>query len=342
MWSRSALEALRDECFADDVDFDLSALAPLPEDAVRRYFESGGRLPLEECVRPIYEPPACSCAVSESEIAAAITRHGEVGLLLLTDLPPAPLAEIAELFDDFLQQSRGEPAAREYPPQLRHLAYKDPERGRNAASGEKKRMFDLSPARLRQLGPEEHLAPPPLRAIARFWQQVAGSVPKLLRALQLASGSAEMLEDDKMVDYFEKEHEAAPAQRCREHRDFGTLSLIFSHDAGLEALVHNEWRAIPPPPPGAAVLLFGWVAEIRSNGRLRACLHRVSDPPVGKAGHSPRRVSAVLFAAPQDIQQPLEPVVLEGEPRRYISGVSAEAQQMYAAGGQALQPFHAR
>ena len=35
----------------------------------------------------------------------------------------------------------------------------------------------------------------------------------------------------------------------------------------------------------------------------------------------PRRLSAVLFVAPKDVNTPLEPHVLPGEMRQYISGV---------------------
>ena len=291
-----------------------------------------------------------------------------------TELPTAPLDEIEAIFDDFLQVSRGEQPERSYPEGLQRLAYKDPQLGRNGASGDVKRMFDLNPKRLAKLGPLSELEPPPLRAVGLFWEQVlcasriiftpaccrhrlriharrqvAAGVPKLLRALEVASGSADMPRDDKydfrMVDYYEidrcSESEAAAAtvqRRCREHRDFGTLSLIFSRVDGLEALVNDQWRPIPPPPAGAAVLLFGWVAQIRSNGRLSACLHRVGDAPRNEEGRTTRRASAVLFAAPQDLQEPLEPVVREGEQRRYIAGVSAEAQQMYAAGAPPPMP----
>lgn len=132
-----------------------------------------------------------------------------------------------------------------------------------------------------------------------------------------------------MVNYYERPAGCMTVHRCREHRDFGTLSLIFSRVAGLEVLVNNEWRSVPPPPPGAAVMLFGWVTQIRSNGRLNAAMHRVRDPPADADNKSPRRVSAVLFAAPEDAQTPLEPILRDGEARRYISGVSAEAQHMY-------------
>ena len=81
--------------------------------------------------------------------------------------------------------------------------------------------------------------------------------------------------------------------------------------------------------PRAALLLFGWCTEIRSNGRLHAVQHRVIDEP-GPRERASRRTSAVFFVSPHDMQAPLHPVVLDGEAVQYVDGVSAEAQQMYS------------
>jgi hypothetical protein len=59
-------------------------------------------------------------------------------------------------------------------------------------------------------------------------------------------------------------------------------------------------------------------------------MHRVTDGQ-SIAGRSVRRTSAVFFISPPDMQAPLEPVVLPGESQTYVSGVSAEAQMMYAS-----------
>ena len=51
---------------------------------------------------------------------------------------------------------------------------------------------------------------------------------------------------------------------------------------------------------GSAVLLFGWGANIRSNDRIPAALHRVEDAGGQKEAMEvvPRRMSAILFIAP--------------------------------------------
>ena len=134
--------------------------------------------------------------------------------------------------------------------------------------------------------------------------------------------------------------------RCRAHRDFGSFTLVFCEQPGLQvqlgsgaggtASEEGSWRDVRPSGPGSALLLFGWCTQVRSNGRLHAALHRVVDgPPCAvlderSARRSARRTSAVFFISPTDMQAPLEPVVLPGEPRQFVNGVSPEAQMMYS------------
>lgn len=163
----------------------------------------------------------------------------------------------------------------------------------------------------------------PLTSALAFWDNLRTSVaPKLLHALAASSGSNDVLIDAhfnyRMVDYYSRPRDSTPP-RCGEHRDFGTFTLLFSREPGLQANVAGKWVDLAPPPEGGAVLLFGWCTEIRSNGRLPAVLHRVVD--ASGAEMTPRRTSAVLFVAPKDVHTPLEPVLREGEPRRYLSGV---------------------
>ena len=80
--------------------------------------------------------------------------------------------------------------------------------------------------------------------------------------------------------------------RCGAHRDFGTFTLIFPDGtSGLEVLLDEDkeiWRPVDLSAADSAVLLFGWCANIRSNGRVPAALHRVSDgfgcPKIQKSG----------------------------------------------------------
>lgn len=84
--------------------------------------------------------------------------------------------------------------------------------------------------------------------------------------------------------------------------------------------VDEQWVDLEVPEAGSAILLFGWCTQIRSNGRIPAVLHRVTDDA---SAFIPRRVAAVLFCAPKQPDTPLEPVVRAGEEPKYISGIVA-------------------
>ena len=53
----------------------------------------------------------------------------------------------------------------------------------------------------------------------------------------------------------------------------------------MQVLLDEEsggaWRPVSVPPAGSAVLLFGWCANVRSNDRVPAALHRVVDADPG-------------------------------------------------------------
>ena len=103
--------------------------------------------------------------------------------------------------------------------------------------------------------------------------------------------------------------------RCGAHRDFGTLTLIFPNGtSGLEVLSEDgkTWRPLEVSS-GSAVLLFGWCANIRSNNRIPAALHRVEDARGQKEASMevvPRRMSAILFVAPAS-DTVLQPTLLK-------------------------------
>lgn len=83
----------------------------------------------------------------------------------------------------------------------------------------------------------------------------------------------------------------------------------------MQVLLDEEkgaWRPVDVPA-GSAVLLFGWCANVRSNDRVPAALHRVVDAaPKAAAGGVPQRQSAVFFLAPAP-ETALEPVIMPGE-----------------------------
>jgi len=158
-----------------------------------------------------------------------------------------------------------------------------------------------------------------------FFRTSTTSATKLLQALAIASGSKGVLVDAeynfRMVDYYARPTEA-PAPRCGEHRDFGSFTLIFADRPGLQVFLDGEWKSVAPLSPGTAILLFGWVTQIRSNDRISAAPHRVVNDATDGATTVPRRTAAVLFCAPKMATTPLEPVLLhENETRNYIAGL---------------------
>lgn len=117
---------------------------------------------------------------------------------------------------------------------------------------------------------------------------------------------------------------------------------VFPSRNGFQINVNDndEWVDVKIPTRGnVAIMVFGWCTQIRSNGRIPACLHRVTDDDDGDVDEDdltsdnkgqdetnvivPRRIAAVLFCAPKRPETPLEPVILDGEERVYISGVKA-------------------
>jgi len=270
--------------------------------------------------------PHVSFAAPTSELANSIGAANH-GVLVLTDLPAAPIESIKEVFNELKASKEiGNRLNKAY---TKNLVYKDSfSEGQGGAYVDQKRVLDLSPERLAQIAHTEpslaEIAQTELTTTMTFWQGCASVVmPKLLEATSAAVGSdvaADAHCNFRMVDYYERSELAAPP-RCGEHRDFGTATLIFASDApGLEVMVDGVFQPAPPIAANSAILLFGWCTQIRSNGRIPAALHRVVDAPAID-GVIPRRTSAVLFIAPKDVGTPLEPVVKSGEARQYISGV---------------------
>lgn len=117
----------------------------------------------------------------------------------------------------------------------------------------------------------------------------------------------------------EEQDENETQRRCGVHRDFRSITLLFQDGVeGLEVFIENEWKRVPSITGNAVLLQFGWCAMFRSNGRLPAVRHRVSDPTPseqelrGRSWKVKDRTALILFIAPPaDVH--LNPVVLDGE-----------------------------
>ena len=261
-----------------------------------------------------------SISASTTEVADAIKNSN--GLLFLTDVGLAPMRQIQDTMDQLAAAPHVGRALNEA--YTKNKVYKDSfGSGQGGDTVDQKSVLDLSPERIEKI---KEAAPDLAAEWLPFWEHLRENVsPAIIAALSEAVGSdVQPLSSHcnyRMVDYYERPAGCRPP-RCGEHRDFGSFSLIFANCPGLQVWHESasSWSAVPAAPPGSALLLFGWCTQIRSNGRIPARLHRVTDT-VSAEGVVPRRTSAVLFVGPKDTETPLEPVVLEGEERRYVSGV---------------------
>jgi len=282
-----------------------------------------------------FDLPSVSLLDSSSAIVKAI-QSAKYGVLMVRDLPAAPqFPELQSTFDYLSSNPEGKALSeRLNKAYTKNLVYKDSfAAGNGGPSVDLKRVLDLSTERMESIAAVDEelhtLLRQGLTDNLAFWENLQENAGmKLLHALAEASGSSEVTKDYgfnyRMVDYYNrtsnKVSEEAP--RCGEHRDFGSFTLIFSTGPGLQVYseVNKEWMDVPHEGgPTSAVLLFGWCTQIRSNGRIPAALHRVINENEEKDLR--RRMSAVLFVAPKSVETLLEPVVLPGEERQYISGI---------------------
>lgn len=213
---------------------------------------------------------------------------------------------------------------------------------------DKKRTIDLSPSRLEGLARvDAHVCDElgtDFGSAVGFFESVTTTVLPRVLAASADAGKVQALRDDdvfnyRMVHYYavgngeekgkdEEENatlhlnrthkERERSARCGEHRDFGSVTLVFQDGIqGLQIKVDNEWRNVQSEAGNAALLQFGWCAMFRSNGRLPAVLHRVVEPPRNADSDSvPDRTAVIFFVAP-GADAALNPVVLPGEKKLF-------------------------
>jgi isopenicillin N synthase-like dioxygenase len=85
------------------------------------------------------------------------------------------------------------------------------------------------------------------------------------------------------------------------HTDFGTLTLVYSKQPGLEIYSHEQgqWQPVMPRPD-CVVVNVGDALHKFTNGILRSCLHRVTyrGPLAGKG--KTEKYSLAYFLRPED------------------------------------------
>eukprot|EP00956_Cyclotella_meneghiniana_P045862 scaffold388056_cov73-Cyclotella_meneghiniana.AAC.1 len=275
----------------------------------------------------IYTPSKVSVNASPEDMAAAINSGN--GILILSDLPKAPFTEFQSTLRGL--STRPDLVSRLNNAYKSNLVYKDSFANNNGgACVDMKRVLDLSPERLDEISRNEPnfdlLKTGSLKNTLDYWMSLTKDfAPKIGCAVAYAIGSDDVLKDAsfnyRMVDYYPRDVNdinSFVAPRCGDHRDFGSWTLVFPDEMGFQVFMNGEWMDVPRVEEGSALLLFGWCTQIRSNGRIPAVLHRVSD-----AEGVDRRTSGVLFCAPKMEETALEPVVLANEERVYVSGIKA-------------------
>lgn len=140
-------------------------------------------------------------------------------------------------------------------------------------------------------------------------------------------------------------HSEDTGNRCKEHSDYGTITLLSTDGvSGLELFRNGKWLPVPYVEGGLVInvgsLLSGW-----TRGSLRATLHRVAGPAsknscsdkniLLEAVHKPR-TSLAFFADPnKDVSKSLQATAnTDGDVlRETLGGMSVEEYISWRSGG---------
>ncbi|XP_068168449.1 uncharacterized protein [Antennarius striatus] len=85
--------------------------------------------------------------------------------------------------------------------------------------------------------------------------------------------------------------------RCGEHSDYGTISLLFHNNEGLQVQARSGEYIDVPVSPGYILINIADLMQRWTNDQFTSALHRVLLPP---AGDSNTRQSVVFFLNPDD------------------------------------------
>jgi len=145
----------------------------------------------------------------------------------------------------------------------------------------------------------------------------------------------------RLIKY--QQGDSSTGNRCKEHSDYGTLTLLLNDGiGGLEAYVDEQWKAVPYVE-GGIVVNIGSILSEWTRQELRATLHRVAGPAsIGsttpqdtllKAVAVPR-ISLAYFADPnKNVSTTLEGTSSEGKESGEGNKMSIEEYIQYRSGG---------
>jgi len=172
-------------------------------------------------------------------------------------------------------------------------------------AGDLKEGFSVNRASLRLLDTWSIPLPELRSTILSFYEAGARASSILMQAVALSVGMPDDVFEDKhdrhsstvrLFHYPAAMRQHQPGQlRAGTHTDYGSITLVFQGEGGLEALVDGAWLAVPHVPGAVTVnvadLLSRW-----TNGRFRSPEHRVALPSESTRS----RYSVVFFYNPNN------------------------------------------
>jgi len=192
---------------------------------------------------------------------------------------------------------------------------KEAEHGREQvtpkSAGDVKEMFAIGPKDERSGMPERRLPLVPdglAAAFDAYYEHANDMARKLLSAFAIALKLDEDWFESKLdrhisalrsIDYPDQNGIVVPpgAIRASAHTDYGTVTILKSGGPGLQVSKDKEnpvWHDVPFIEDGFVINL-GDLMRRWTNDKWSSTLHRVINPPEGKAGEWGRRLSLAFF-----------------------------------------------
>jgi isopenicillin N synthase-like dioxygenase len=143
----------------------------------------------------------------------------------------------------------------------------------------------------------------------------------------------------RLINYYPCDEDTG--NRCKEHSDYGTITLLSTDGvSGLEAFHNGKWIPVPYLK-GSLIVNIGSLLSSWTNGNLLATLHRVAGPNSSNS-ESPKeallkaakytRTSIAFFADPnQDVSLSLSKTFNEDDTKE----MSVAAYIQWRSGGSA-------
>lgn len=208
--------------------------------------------------------------------------------------------------------------------------------------GDMKEMFCIGPGDPLSGQPARRLPPAPAgfsNAYEAYYDHVNRLAHQLLGAFTIALGLQENWFEDKMDkhlsalrsnNYPDQKGMSVPegSIRCSAHTDYGTITILKSGGPGLQVSKDRDqpvWHDVPFVEDGFVINL-GDLMRRWTNDRWSSTLHRVINPPSGKAATWGRRLALAFFhnLNKDAVVEAIPSCVTEDRPALYDSILAGE------------------